>query len=119
MENKDLAFCWDTHFIKHKNRNILLVVNVSSRYTIALTDIEPRNWNYYEVYIGNAIHMAMKAEGYSDKQVSNYFQMAGQTKITKTHGKKSVGGINRVMADTDVYDDPLMKAAKIIEFPKC
>lgn len=56
--------------------------------------------------------MAMKAEGYSDKQVSKYFQMAGQTKITKTHGKKSVGGINRVMAATDVYDDPLMKDAK-------
>lgn len=112
LENKDLAFCWDTHLIKHKNRNVLLVINVSSRYTIALTDIEPRNWNYYEVYIGNAIHMAMKAEGYSDKQVSKYFQMAGQTKITKTHGKKSVGGINRVMAVTDVYDDPLMKDAK-------
>ena len=77
LENEDLAFCWDTHLIKHRNRNVLLVVNVSSRYTITMTDIEPRNWNYYGVYIGNVIHMAMKSEGYSDNQISKYFQMAG------------------------------------------
>lgn len=112
LENEDLAFCWDTHLIKHRNRNVLLVVNVSSRYTITMTDIEPRNWNYYGVYIGNVIHMAMKSEGYSDNQISKYFQMAGQMKLTKTHGRKSVGGINRVMAAADVYDDPLTKDAK-------
>ena len=42
-----LVFCWDTHLTKIKGRNVLFIVNASNRYTIAMTDIEPRNWNLY------------------------------------------------------------------------
>lgn len=49
-----LVFCWDTHLVKLKGRNILLIVNASNRYTIAMTDIESRNWNYYKLNIVNA-----------------------------------------------------------------
>lgn len=45
-----LVFCWDTHLTKIKGRNVLFIVNASNRYTIAMTDIEPRNLNYYNVY---------------------------------------------------------------------
>lgn len=38
-----LVFCWDTHLTKIKGRNVLFIVNASNRYTIAMTDIEPRN----------------------------------------------------------------------------
>ena len=37
-----LVFCWDTHLTKIKGRNVLFIVNASNRYTIAMTDIEPR-----------------------------------------------------------------------------
>ena len=30
-----LVFCWDTHLTKIKGRNVLFIVNVSNRYTIA------------------------------------------------------------------------------------
>lgn len=33
-----LVFCWDTHLVKLKGRNVLLIVNASNRYTIAMTD---------------------------------------------------------------------------------
>lgn len=46
-----LVFCWYTHLTKIKGRNVLFIVNASNRYTIAMTDIEPRNWNYYTIYI--------------------------------------------------------------------
>ena len=45
-----LVFCWDTHLVKIKGRNVLFIVNASNRYTIAMTDIEPRNWKYYTLY---------------------------------------------------------------------
>lgn len=50
-----LVFCWDTHLVKLKGRNVLLIINASNRYTIAMTDIEPRNWNYYTLYIERVI----------------------------------------------------------------
>ena len=37
------VFYWDTHLTKIKGRNVLFIVNASNRYTIAMTDIEPRN----------------------------------------------------------------------------
>ena len=50
-----LVFCWDTHLTKIKGRNVLFIVNASNRYTIAMTDIEQGNWNYYTMYISRVI----------------------------------------------------------------
>lgn len=111
-EGEDLVFCWDTHLIKIGYRNVLLVVNASSRYGIAMTDIEPRNWNYFVLYINRVIYLAMEAEGYSQTQISKYFQLAGDTILTKTHGRKAVGGINRISMYADFFGQPLDKYAK-------
>ena len=94
-----LVFCWDTHLTKIKGRNVLFIVNASNRYTIAMTDIEPRNWNYYAMYIIRVIHGMMQEMGYSEEQIGLYFKMSGDTTITKTQGRKSVGGINRMVMD--------------------
>lgn len=65
-KNMPLVFCWDTHLVKLKGRNVLLIVNASNRYTIA----------------------------------------------TKTHGRKSVGGINRMVTCMEYYDKKLEKGVK-------
>lgn len=62
-------FCWDTHLTKIKGRNVLFIVNASNRYTIAMTDIEPRNWNYYTMYIRSVIYGVMQEMGYSEDQI--------------------------------------------------
>ena len=70
-KNPSLVFCWDTHLTKTKGRNVLFIVNASNRYTIAMTDIEPRNWNYYTMYISRVIHGVMQEMGYSEEQLNN------------------------------------------------
>ena len=72
-----LVFCWDTHLTKIKGRNVLFIVNASNRYTIAMTDIEPRNWNYHAMYISRVIHGVMQEMGYSEEQIAQYFNMSG------------------------------------------
>ena len=99
IKGASLVFCWDTHLTKINGRNVLFIVNASNRYTIAMTDIEPRNWNYYTMYIGRVIHGVMQQMGYSESQIDQYFKMSGDISVTKTHGKKSVGGINRMITD--------------------
>lgn len=92
---------------KIKRRNVLFIVNASNRYTIAMTDIEPRNWNHYTLYISRVIHGVMQQMGYLEDQIEQYFRMSGDTIVTKTHGKKSVGGINRMVTDGfDAYGYP-------------
>lgn len=107
-----LVFCWDTHLVKLKGRNVLLIVNASNRYTIAMTDIEPRNWNYYTLYVGRVIGSVMQNMGYSQDQIDEYFKMAGEMVVTKTHGRKSVGGINRMATCMEYYDKKLEKGVK-------
>ena len=53
----------------------MFIVNASNRYTIAMTDIEPRNWNYYTMYIRSVIHGVMQEMGYSEEQIGQYFKM--------------------------------------------
>lgn len=112
IKGASLVFCWDTHLTKIKGRNVLFIVNASNRYTIAMTDIEPRNWNYYTMYIGRVIHGVMQEMGYSESQIEQYFQMSGDMSVTKTHGKKSVGGINRMVTDAQYFDKKLEKDTK-------
>lgn len=112
IKDAALVFCWDTHLTKLKGRNVLFIVNASNRYTIVMTDIEPRNWNYYTLYIGRVIHNVMQKMGYSEEQIAQYFKMSGDIVVTKTHGKKSVGGINRMVTDAQYFGKKLEKEAK-------
>ena len=112
IKGASLVFCWDTHLTKIKGRNVLFIVNASNRYTIAMTDIEPRNWKYYTLYISRVIHGVMQQMGYSESQIDQYFKMSGDMSVTKTHGKKSVGGINRMVTDAQYFDKKLEKDTK-------
>lgn len=106
------VFCWDTHLVKRKGRNLLLIVNVSNRYTIAMTDIKPGNWNDYARYIGRVIQGMMQDMGYLQEQVQKYFSMSGDLLVTKTHGKKSVGGMHRMATLIEYYGRNLEKDTK-------
>lgn len=112
IKDASIMFCWDTHLAKIKGRNVLFIVNASNRYTIAMTDIEPRNWKYYIMYISRVIYGVMQEMGYSEEQIAQYFNMSGDMVVTKTHGKKSVGGINRMVMDAQYFDKKLEKACK-------
>ena len=112
IKDASIMFCWDTHLAKIKGRNVLFIVNASNRYTIAMTDIEPRNWNYYTMYISRVIYGVMQEMGYSEEQIGQYFKMSGDTTVTKTHGKKAVGGINRMVMDAQYFDKKLEKETK-------
>ena len=83
VEKAPLVFCWETHLFKVKHRNVLLIMNASSNYTIAMTDIEPRNWNYYTLYIGNVIWGIMRSMGYSEEQIQKYFELSGKSVLAK------------------------------------
>ena len=112
IKGASLVFCWDTHLVKIKGRNVLFIVNASNRYTIAMTDIEPRNWKYYTLYISRVIHGVMQEMVYSEEQIAQYFEMSGDMSVTKTHGKKSVGGINRMVTDAQYFYQNLEKDTK-------
>jgi len=56
-----------------------------------MTDIEPRNWNYYTMYIGRVIHGVMQEMGYSEEQIAQYFKISGDMIVTKHMGRNRIG----------------------------
>ena len=103
-QTTELAFCWDTHLVKLGRRNVLLIANVSNRFMIAMMDIEPRNWKYYTLYIERVIYDAMEKLGYQENEIKKYFEMAGNIQITKSHGRKTLGGINYITQIMNCYE---------------
>ena len=103
-QTTELAFCWDTHLVKLGRRNVLLVANVSNRFMIAMMDIEPRNWKYYTLYIEEVISNAMKQIGYQEKEINKYLELAGNSQITKSHGRKTLGAINYITQIMNCYE---------------
>ena len=105
INGASLVFCWDTHLTKIKGRNVLFIVNSSNRYTIAMTDIEPRNWKYYTLYISRVIHGVMQEMGYSEEQIAQYFKMSGSSFMTdETGGLKACASRDQEEILTGVYD---------------
>ena len=64
------------------------------------------------MYISRVIHGVMQEMGYSEEQIGQYFKMSVDTTVTKTHGRKSVGGINRMVMDAQYFGKKLEKEAK-------
>ena len=67
------------------------------------------SYTHLDVYKRQVIHGVMQEMGYSEDQIGQYFKMSGDTTVTKTHGKKAVGGINRMVMDAQYFDKKLEK----------
>ena len=55
-----LVFCWDTHLTKINRQSWQGCLSRCRETERLSTDIEPRNWNYYTMYIGRVIHGVMQ-----------------------------------------------------------
>ena len=64
------------------------------------------------MYISRVIHGVMQEMGYSEDQIGQHFKMSDNTTVTKTYGRKSVGGINRMVMDAQYFCKKLEKEAK-------
>lgn len=112
VEKAPLVFCWETDLLKVKHRNVLLIMNASSNYTIAMTDIEPRNWNYYTLYIGNVIRGIMRSMGYSEEQIQKYFELSGKPVVAKLCESGITASMNYMVSCVARFDKKLESGVK-------
>ncbi len=93
----DLFFCWDLHIIKFHGKNSLIAVNTNNRFAVLLSGMKAADWKVMQVRLEESITSGLASEGYKDEQIKNYFSLAGLPEITKTHGRKSVAGLNKAV----------------------
>jgi hypothetical protein len=114
---EDYRFWWEVNLTKVENRNVLVIVHPSSRYSMIYTNLKPSIWKNLDAFISEAIKDALLREGFTEADVRNYFQMSGDNVFTKTHGRQATGGLNHITGELwyhwDWYDPDSMLQERI------
>lgn len=96
-EPTELFFCWEVHRVLGLSRSTLIAVNASNRYALVFSGMQAGDWKQIDKVVADGIEQALTLEGYAPHQVETYFAAAGETHLTKTHGRKPVAGLNRAV----------------------
>lgn len=96
-EPMDLFFCWELHMIRFMGKRALVMVNANNRFFVLFTGMKAADWKMLPERAEEAIKKGLQSEGYTAKQINDYFNLAGVSEITKTHGRKPVAGLNKAV----------------------
>lgn len=89
-------FCWELHRIILQSKETLVAVNANNRYAIVLCGMNVSNWKNYRDLFLEGLTQSMLSEGYTQQEIDGYLRAAGRIEITKTHGRRSVSGLNQM-----------------------
>ena len=102
---EELAFCWDIQRLRMQNRNVFVAINTNSRYGVVAAGMKVADVRDMAAFMKKIISIGMYDIGYDMKRIEHYFQLAGDVVLTKTHGRKAVGDMNRAIMDMRFFDD--------------
>ena len=91
-----LFFCWELHRIILQSGDTLVAVNAGNRFAVVLWGMDAGAWNHYQEHFREGLEMAMESEGYTREEIRIYLKRAGKFQVTKTHGRRSVAGLNQM-----------------------
>lgn len=94
----DLLLCWDAHRAEIGGRAFLVLVNSANRFA-AIRLMGGVDGRSLKAAATEAIRLAMAEASLPERLVQAYFEAAGPLAFTKTHGRKPVSGLNRVVDD--------------------
>ena len=95
-DEPNLLLCWEAHRAEIAGRMMLVVVNAANRFA-AIRRMSGADWKKLDSVVPETIAAAMTEAGVPKETQRRYFDAAGPLAFTKTHGRKSVGGLNRVV----------------------
>ena len=100
----DRRLCWDLHVIDLRGRRCLLAVHCHSRYTFVRFDVTPFQWADLPGLFREGLFDSLTAAGFPQAQAEAYLRRAGDTEITRTHGRREVAFLNRAWEDVLARD---------------
>ncbi|MDR0888375.1 MAG: hypothetical protein LBM21_00580, partial [Coriobacteriales bacterium] len=93
----DPFFCWDIHKVPSLSPSTLIAVNASNRYALVFMGMTAGRWKRIPDIVTDGIAEALQLDGYTSLQAETYIAAAGTPEFTKTHGRRSVAGLNRAI----------------------
>jgi hypothetical protein len=106
---ENLFYCWDVDIARYKNRIVLYIANSNNRFGCIICGMKLSAYKNIADYTVMQIKDILALNGYSEEDIEAYISKAGEATLTKTHGKKAIGAMNRAFMDflcTDHNIDP-------------
>ena len=100
----DRRYCWDLHVISLRGCKCMLAVHCHSRYAFVRYDVTPFQWADIPGLFREGLLESLSAAGFSQEEAEAYFRQAGDTQITRTHGRREVAFLNRAWEDVLTLD---------------
>ena len=88
-EGGDPFFCWDIARVDLGSRKLLIMSNVATS-ACAVTRMSASDWKHIDEVAYQLIEDAVGCCGCSPEE---YFSLAGEIALTKTHGRRAVGNM--------------------------
>ena len=114
----DLFYCWDLHRIILQSKETLVAVNANNRFAIVMCGMDFSAWKDYNALFMDGLRQGMLLEGFKQTEIEEYFKKADDIEITKTHGRRSVSGLNQM--DNYLWSIPVkVKADELFQAVHC
>ena len=88
-EGSDPFFCWDMARVDLGSRKLLIMSNAATS-ACAVTRMTAADWKHIDEVAHQLIEDVVGCCGCSPEE---YFSLAGETALTKTHGRRAVGNM--------------------------
>lgn len=99
MEENPL-FSWHANIITIDRRQIVVLTNDASRYTIVLPGLKAKDFANIDKLIIKAIRQVLESENISKDVINQYILRAGKTAFTKTKDRSMVAKLNNACDET-------------------
>lgn len=114
----DPLFCWEVHRFSFAGKDALIAANASNRFCVLAAGLSQQDWADWRAICVDSLVAVLRSEGLSAKSVEAYLGIAGPPEITKTHGRKSVAGLN-IAVDYLQRHELAIDTAKLVQLAAC
>ena len=105
-------FCWDLHCVTLRGQDSLLQVHCASRYTIVARGVSGLEWARLPDFAMEQIQSGLLDAGLPEQAAANYLRTAGESELTRTHGRRELAFLNRAWDDVSALDYTVDTAAQ-------
>ena len=86
----ELLFCWDLARVDFGQRKLLVASNAATR-LCAITRMAAADWKRIDEV---ALRLVEDAVGSAGLDAARYLELAGEARLSKTHGRRALGCVN-------------------------
>ncbi len=104
---RELLFCWDVHALPLRGRLALVGTNSATRFAFVRWDWRPGGKDALVETVCRAIDESLAAANASEAMRKTYRAAAGTPCLSRTHGRRPVAFLNR-MVETLLQNDGLL-----------